>query len=133
VGHAKNDANPQVRQWAVEGMRFLGTDEALDQLFDSFTHDPSDAVRDRAGCNLSDCGNFMRKQRMRMVPRLIELAAAPETTPQMRNWTFLALREITGLTLLADASAWQHWYAQHGTEKMAEFEQSDWWKVRGDQ
>jgi hypothetical protein len=133
VDYAKNDPDPQVRQWAVEGMRYLGTDEALDQLFDSFTHDPSDAVRDRAGCNVSDCGNFMRKQRMRMAPRLIELAADPQTTPKMRNWAFVALREITDQTLPGDASTWQNWYAQHGTEKMAEFEQLDWWKVRGDQ
>ncbi len=133
VDYAKNDADPQVRQWAVEGMRYLGTDEALDELLDSFTHDPSNAVRDRAGCNVSDCGNFKRSQRMRMVPKLIELAADPQTTPQMRNWTFLALREITDQTLPADASAWQDWYTQHGSEKMAEFERSDWWKVRGDQ
>ncbi len=133
ASYAKTDADPQVRQWAVEGMRYLGTDEALDQLFDSFTHDPSDAVRDRAACNVSDCGNFMRKQRMRLVPKLIELAADPQTTPKMRNWTFMALQEITDQTLPADASAWQDWYTQHGAEKMAEFEQSDWWKVRGDQ
>lgn len=133
VDYAKNDANPQVRQWAVEGMRYLGTDEALDQLFDSFTHDPSNAVRDRAGCNVSDCGNFKRKQRMRMVPQLIELAADPQTTPQMRNWTFLALQEITDATVPADASAWQNWYAQHGAEKMAEFERLEWWRIRGDQ
>ena len=133
VNYAKNDPNPQVRQWAVEGMRYLGTDEALNQLFDSFTHDPFDAVRDRAGCNVSDCGNFMRKQRLRMVPKLIELAADPQITPQMRNWTFLALQEVTDATLPADASAWRDWYAQHGDEKMAEFEQLDWWRVRGDQ
>ena len=114
-------------------MRYLGSDEALDQLFDSFTHDPSDAVRNRAGCNVSDCGNFMRKQRMRMVPKLIELASDPQSGPQMRNWAFLALTEITDQTLPADASAWQDWYTQHGGEKMAEFEHSDWWKVRGDQ
>jgi hypothetical protein len=133
VDYAKNDPNPQVRQWAVEGMRYLGTDEALDQVFDSFTHDPSDAVRDRAGCNVSDCGNFKRTQRLRMVPKLIELATDPQTTPQMRNWTFLALHEITDAALPADPSAWRDWYAQHGAEKMAEFEQSDWWTVRGDQ
>jgi HEAT repeat protein len=133
VDYAKNDSNPQVRQWAVEGMRYLGTDEALDQLFDSFTHDPSSAVRDRAGCNVSDCGNFMRKQRLRMVPKLIELAADPKITPQMRNWAFLALQEVTDAALPGDASAWRDWYAQHGAEKMAEFEQSDWWRVRGDQ
>jgi hypothetical protein len=133
VDYAKNDPSPLVRQWAVEGMRYLGTDEALDQLFDSFTHDPSDAVRDRAGCNVSDCGNFKRTQRMRMVPKLIELAADPQTTPQMRSWAFLALREITDENVPADASAWQDWYTQHGAEKMAEFEQLDWWSVRGDQ
>ena len=133
VNYAKNDPNPQVRQWAIEGMRYLGSDEALDQLFDSFTHDPSDPVRNRAGCNVSDCGNFMRKQRMRMVPKLIELVADPQITPQMRNWTVLALQEITDATLPADASAWRDWYAQHGAEKMAEFERLDWWKVRGDQ
>ena len=133
VDYAKNDPNPQVRQWAVEGMRYLGTDEALDQLFDSFTHDPSSAVRDRAGCNVSDCGNFKRKQRMRMAPGLIELAADPQTTPQTRNWAFLALQEITDETLPADASVWRDWYSKKGAEKMAEFEQSDWWKVRGDQ
>ncbi len=133
LDYAKNDADPEVRQWAVEGMRYLGTDEALDQLFDSFIHDASNAVRDRAGCNVSDCGNFMRKQRMRMVPRLIELSADPQTTPQMRDWAFLALREITDESLPTNASAWQNWYAQRGHEKMAEFEQLDWWSVRGDQ
>jgi HEAT repeats len=133
LDYAKNDANPEVRQWAVEGMSYLGSDEALDQLFDSFAHDPSDAVRNRAGCNVSDCGNFTRKQRMRMVPKLIELAADPETTPEMRHWVFLALHEITDETLPANASAWQDWYTQHGTEKTAEFERLDWWRVRGDQ
>ena len=133
VDYAKHDPNPQVRQWAVEGMRYLGTDEALGELFDSFTHDPSNAVRDRAGCNVSDCGNFKRKQRMRMVPRLIEVAADPQTSPQMRNWAFLALHEITDATLPADASVWRDWYTQHGAAKMAEFERLDWWKVRGDQ
>ena len=133
VEYAKNDADPQVRQWAVEGMQYLGSDEALDRLFNSFVHDPSDAVRNRAGCNVSDCGNFMRKQRMRMVPKLIELATDAQTTPQLRNWAFLALREVTDEILPADASAWQDWYTQHGAEKMAEFEQLDWWRVRGDQ
>jgi len=133
VGYAKNDPDPQVRQWAVEGMRYLGTDEALEQLFDSFTHDASAAVRDRAGCNVSDCGNFKRNQRLRMVPKLIDLAGDAQTSPQMRNWTFLALQEITDAALPADASAWRSWYAQHGAEKRAEFEQSDWWRVRGDQ
>ncbi|MGO9646681.1 MAG: HEAT repeat domain-containing protein [Terriglobales bacterium] len=133
IDYAKNDPDPYVRQWAVEGMRYLGTDEALDQLFYSFTHDPSDTVRQRAGCNISDCGNFMRKQRMRMAPKLIALAEDPQTSAQMRNWTFLALVEITDEHLPADAEAWEHWYTEHGADKTAEFEQMDWWRVRGDE
>lgn len=131
--YAKHDPNSLVRVWAVEGMRYLGTDEALDQLFDSFVNDPSEQVRNRAGCNVSDCGNFKRAQRMRMVPNLISLTQDPNTTPQMRNWSFLALHEITDANVPSDAAAWQSWYDQHGSEKLVQFEQADWWQVRGDE
>jgi HEAT repeats len=133
VEYARRNSDANVRQGAVEGMRYLGTDEALDVLFESFTHDPSDAVRNRAGCNISDCGNFMRRQRMRMVPKFIELAEDPQTTQVMRSWSFMALHEITDESLPADASVWRDWYTRHGAEKMAEFQQMDWWKVRGDE
>jgi hypothetical protein len=131
--HALNDPDPVVRQWAVEGLRFFKTDDALDVLYQSFTQDASYTVRDRAGCNVSDCGIFTRTQRMRLVPRLIDLANDPKLTRQMRNWVFMALREITDVSLPGDASAWRTWYAQHGAEKAAEFEALPWYQVRGDQ
>jgi hypothetical protein len=133
LNYARYDLDAGVRQWAVEGMRFLGKDEVLDELFTSFTEDPSNSVRDRAGCNISDCGIFTRKQRMRMVPKLLDLAMNPRTTGQMRSWTFLALQEITDENLPADALAWSRWYREHGSEKMAEFERLDWWQVHGDE
>ena len=133
ANYARYDQNAGVRQWAVEGMRFLGKDEVLDELFTSFTEDPTASVRDRAGCNISDCGIFTRKQRMRIVPRLLDLAMNPRTTGQMRSWTFLALQEITDENLPADALAWSRWYQEHGSEKMAEFERLDWWQIRGDE
>jgi len=131
--YARNDKDATIRQWAVEGMRYLGKDEVLDELFTSFTEDPSTSVRDRAGCNISDCGNFQRKQRMRMVPKFLDLALDARTTPQMRNWCFLALQEITDENLPADALIWSRWYQEHGAEKMAELERLDWWQVRGDE
>lgn len=133
LNYARNDKDPNVRQWAVEGLRFLAKDEVLDELFTSFTEDPSLKVRDRAGCNIADCGIFTRKQRMRMVPKLIDLAADSKTNAQTRSWSFLALREITDANVPADALAWNRWYADHGTEKMAEFERLEWWHVRGDE
>jgi len=133
LNYARNDKDPVVRQWAVEGMRFLGKDEVLDELFTSFTEDPANSVRDRAGCNISYCGIFTRKQRMRMVPKLLDLAMNPRTTGPMRSWTFRALQEITDESLPADALAWSRWYQEHGSEKSAEFERSEWWQVRGDE
>jgi hypothetical protein len=133
LDYARNDPDPVVRQWAVEGLRFLGKDEVLDELFTSFTQDPSMNVRDRAGCNISDCGIFTRKQRMLMVPQLIDLAGQPNLSPQMRNWCLMALREITGENAPADAASWNRWYAGNGAEKMAEFELLEWWQVRGDE
>ena len=133
VDYARNDKEPNVRQWAVEGLRFLGKDEVLDELFTSFTQDPSMNVRDRAGCNISDGGVFTRKQRMRMVPKFIELAAQPNLSPQMRSWCFMALHEITDENVPADADAWNRWHADHGAEKMDEFARIEWWQVRGEE
>ncbi|HEY2546817.1 MAG TPA: HEAT repeat domain-containing protein, partial [Candidatus Acidoferrum sp.] len=133
LDYAKHDPDATVRQWAVEGMRYLGKSEALDELFESFTQDPANSVRERAGCNISDCGNFTRLQRMRMVPKFLDLISSPETNAQMKTWSYMALREITDANVPSDPQAWKTWYGQHGAEKLAEFERLDWWKVRGDE
>jgi hypothetical protein len=133
LNYAKHDPDPYVRQWAVEGMRYLGKDETLDELFESFTNDPSNNVRDRAGCNLSDCGNFTRVQRMRMVPKFLDLASDTSASAQMRGWSYMALREITDANVPSDPQAWKNWYRDHGAEKLAEFQRLHWWQVRGDE
>jgi hypothetical protein len=133
LDYAKHDPDASVRQWAVEGMRYLAKDEALDELFESFTHDPSNNVRERAGANLSDSGNFTRLQRMRMVPKFLDLVADPSTSAQMKNWSYMALREITDAHVAVDPRAWRIWYRDHGSEKLAEFARLDWWQVRGDE
>ena len=129
---ARSNPDQTTRLWATEGLKFVGTDAALDELFAIFTQDASFAVRDRAGCNISDCGIFERKQRLRLVPRLIDLVSDPQVNPQMRNWSFLALHEITDENLPQDASAWRHWYDDKASTKTAQFAALDWWQVRGD-
>jgi hypothetical protein len=133
LNYAHNDPDDNVRLWATEGLRFQGTDQVLEDLFQIFVSDPSFSVRNRAGCNVSDCGNFMRKQRMRMFPRFLELAENPTTNGQMRNWSFLAMQEITDVNMPSDAKVWRQWYDQHGAEKMAEFQSIPEWQVRGDE
>jgi hypothetical protein len=114
-------------------MRYLGTKEGLDELFESFTQDSANIVRERAGCNISDCGNFTRLQRMRMVPKFLELVSNPQTDGQTRAWSYLALHEITDANVAADPQAWKTWYGQHGAEKLAACERQNWWEVRGDE
>ena len=133
LDYAKHDPDAGVRQWAVEGMRYLGKDEALNELFESFTHDPSSSVRERAGCNLSDCGNFTRAQRIRMVPKFLDLISDTSTDAQMRGWSYMALHEITDAHVPSDPQAWKNWYGAHGAGKLAEFEKLEWWQVRGDE
>ena len=132
VDYAHKDPDAAVRLWATEGLRFVGTDQALDDLFDIFTHDASSSVRDRAGCNISDCGIFQRKQRLRLVPRLIDLVSDPHSSPQMRDWSFLALRGITAENLPADPAAWRQWYAANARAKQAQFAALEWYQVPGD-
>lgn len=129
---ARNNPDPTARQWATEGLRFVGTDAALDELFEMFTQDPSFAVRDRAGCDISDCGIFELKQRFRLVPRLIDLVSDSHENPQMRDWSFTALRTITGENLPSDAAAWRSWYNDNASTKRAQFAALDWWRVSGD-
>ena len=133
LDYAHHDRDVQVRVWATEGLRFLGTDQALDDLFGIFVSDPSYNVRDRAGCNMADGGNFTRTQRMRLFPKFLELAENPTINSQMRNWSFLAMREITDLNLPNDTAAWRAWYDEHGSEKIAEFESLPEWQVRGEE
>lgn len=133
LDYAQHNPDATVRQWAVEGMRYLGKDETLPELWESFTQDSSMSVRNRAGCNLSDCGNFTRAQRMRMVPKFLDLLADSNLPPQMRTWCFMALHEITDENLPNDLPAWQDWYGKHGAGKLAEFERLNWWQVRGDE
>ncbi len=133
LDYAKHDPDALVRQWAVEGMRYLGKDEALDELFESFTQDASSNVRNRAGCNLSDCGNFTRAQRMRMVPKFLDLVSGANTDAQMRTWSYMALHEITDMNFPNDPQVWRSWYHDNGAEKLAGFQGLDWWEVRGDE
>jgi hypothetical protein len=133
LDYAKHDPDAIVRQWAVEGMRYLGKDEALDELFESFTQDGSSNVRNRAGCNLSDCGNFTRAQRMRMVPKFIDLVSDANTNAQMRGWCYMALHEITDMNLANDPQVWRNWYRDNGAEKLAEFQDLEWWQVHGEE
>jgi HEAT repeat protein len=109
------DPNPEIRHWAVEGLAYLGTNEAIAPLLQIFHDDPSPMVRERAACSLAQSGMLAQEQRRSVIPQLLNYADDAALDAQTHTWVYQALRDITGQNLPDDSSAWRSWYssAQH--------------------
>ena len=108
------DDNVNIRYWAVEGLAYLGTDEVIAPLLDTFRNDPSPMIRERAACGLAQSGMLSERQRRTAVPQLLDFADDAALDAETRKWAFQALRDITGQTLPHDAAAWRSWYNSGG-------------------
>jgi HEAT repeats len=109
-----HDADQKTRFWAVEGMSLLGTDATIPALIDIFRNDPSLEVRERAGSALAQSGMLTKQQRLAAVPALMSLGEDPSLDSNTRNWTYQALREITGARYGTNPTDWREWWADHG-------------------
>jgi HEAT repeat protein len=112
----RHDPDEQTRYWAVEGLSLLGTDETVAPLLEAFRSDPSPLVRERGGCGLAQSGMLTREQRLRAVPDLLKMTDDKTLDDSTRGWVFQALRDITGASIAADATAWRAWWAQHSRD-----------------
>jgi hypothetical protein len=110
-----HDSNEETRFWAVEGLAMLGTDATINPLLDSFAHDRSARVRQRAACNLAESGMLTREQRLAAVPQLMNFFDDDAMDPATRGWVYSALRTITGVQLGNEANAWRQWWAKRET------------------
>jgi HEAT repeat protein len=108
------DSDPDIRQWAVEGLGYLGTDETIAPLLAAFHDDASPVVRERAGCSLAQSGMLTEKQRRSAIPQLLSFADDTSLDAQTHTWVFHALRDITAQNLPDDAVAWKNWYSNSG-------------------
>lgn len=106
------DPSEQVRQWAVNGLALLGTDEVIPTLLHVLRNDVSLAVRERAACSLAESGMLTREQRKQALPELLRLSDDSSLPSGVRKWVFQALRDITGQQLGEDPAAWRNWHAQ---------------------
>jgi HEAT repeat protein len=104
------DENENVRYWAVEGLAYLGTDETIAPLLEVFHDDPSPKIRERAACSLAQSGMLSETQRRTAIPKLLDFADDYTLDSDTRTWVFQALRDITGVSLPAEAGAWRRWY-----------------------
>jgi HEAT repeat protein len=106
-----HDDNVNVRYWAVEGMAYLGSDETIAPLLQTFHDDPSAMIRERAACGLAQSGMLSEKQRRSAVPKLLDYSDDAALDAETRKWVFQALRDITGQSLPHEAAAWRNWYS----------------------
>jgi HEAT repeat protein len=105
------DSNPEIRHWAVEGLAYLGTDDTIAPLLQTFHDDPSPLVRERAACSLAQSGMLNEQQRRSVVPKLLDYAEDTSLDAQTHTWVYHALRDITGQNLPSDPAAWRNWYS----------------------
>jgi len=105
-----HDSNVEVRHWAVEGLAYLGTSDAIEPVLKAMHDDPSPVVRERAACSLAQSGMFTREQRQSVVPTLISYAEDSSLDVPTHAWSYQALSDITGQQLGSNAAAWRKWY-----------------------
>jgi hypothetical protein len=111
-----HDPNENIRYWAVEGLAYLGTNETVAPLLQTFHDDPSPMIRERAACGLAQSGMLSEKQRRSAVPQLIDFTDDASLDATTREWAFQALRDITGANLPHDSAAWRTWYNSSGAQ-----------------
>jgi len=105
-----NDADPDSRRWAVEGLALSGSDSALEPLLATMHNDRSPMVRERAACSLAESGMFTTEQRFTVVPQLLTYTDDPSLDTQTHAWAFQALGDITHQRLPQNSAAWRNWY-----------------------
>ncbi len=109
------DPDPEVRHWAVEGLAYLGTNETIAPLLQTFHDDSSAIVRERAGCSLAQSGMLTQEQRRSVIPHLLDYADDASLDAQTHGWVYQALRDITGKNLPNDSASWRTWYSASGS------------------
>ncbi|HLX45139.1 MAG TPA: HEAT repeat domain-containing protein [Bryobacteraceae bacterium] len=107
-----HDPNVETRQWAVNSLSMVGTDDVIEPLLEVLGRDPSPEVRERAGCGLAESGMMTREQRKKAIPGLLRLMDDPTLDRTTQNWVFQALREISGQDFGQDHARWRDWQAR---------------------
>jgi len=106
------DPKEETRQWAVDSLAMVGTDDIIEPLLTVLGTDPSAVVRERAGCGLAESGMMTRTQRTKAIPGLLALMDNPTLDRTTQTWVFQALREISGQNFAENRAAWRDWAAR---------------------
>ena len=104
------DPDDNTREWAVNSLAMLGTEDVIEAMLDVFGHDKSLEVRERAGCGLAESGMMTQEQRRKAIPGLMRLMDDSTLDEKTQSWVFQALQEISGQNHGTDRAAWHTWH-----------------------
>lgn len=114
VAYSRSD-DETLRRWAVEALDLFGGSEAIAPLLEIAATDPSATIRERAFCGLAQSGTFRSDERRLAVPGLFAIATDPRADRQQVDWSYQALREITGIRdLPQQPMAWRERLRRQG-------------------
>jgi hypothetical protein len=103
-----HDADDTLRRWAVVALTLFGGVEAIDPLLSTAAGDRDQAIREIAFCGLAQSGTFRPADRYAAIPGLLGIAEDARSDQQAIDWSYEALREITGiLDLPQRPSSWR--------------------------
>lgn len=98
----------QRRLYAIQALGIMGGAEVVEPLLDIATHASHPSLRDRAFCGLAQSATLQLTERYLAVPGLFAIVDDPNESANMQRLAYQALREITGLHMLAEEpSLWR--------------------------
>lgn len=97
-----------LRRWAVDSLARFGGVEVIDPLLEFAEHDPSPLIQERVFCGLAQSGTLHIAERYEALPGLLAILESPQSGKQTRDWSYQALREISGLYAVSEKpEAWR--------------------------
>lgn len=105
---AVHDADAKERHYAVDALAVFGGTEVIAPLLAIAANDPDESVQERAFCGLAQSATLHIAEREGALPGLLAIASDIHASAQQHDWSYQAMREISGLAGIAeDPVAWQ--------------------------
>ncbi len=104
----RRSRDDELRAWAIEGLNLFGGPEIIEPLLVTAANDRLPSIRERAFCGLAQSATLRRADRDHAIRGLLAIAADAPSDRQEIDWSYQALREITGFRdLPQEAAPWR--------------------------
>ena len=93
-----------LRRWTVGALSMFGGTKVIEPLLAVAANDRVSTIRESAFCGLAQSATLQLTERYNAIPSLLAIAKDPRCDQQNIDWSYQALREITGIRDLPQQS-----------------------------